>query len=402
MNDDMVAPPRDADATAFRAAAVSVTEATVADRADWHRFLAAHPAGDPLQEWAWSEVTAVGGERPVHLIARDASRAVRGVAQVLVRPTSLGRSVLYVPHGPVWDWHDPAGDAALEGLLKAIRETGRREHGIVAKVDPRAAMPEGEAGSEAGTEASTEASTEATILSADLIQAALECRGLRPARVDLQARTTRLLDLRPGPDALLASFDKDTRNLVRRSAREGVTAHCVRDADHAAYGTFAGLLAATSARGGFHSRSIEAFERLADVFAPSGDAYLVVAELAGRPIAGCLALVTGRRAFYLYAASLREESLRHANAPYLALWTLCQALVADGVEWLDLWGVAEADDPTADPEWAGFSLFKRGFGGVRLVHPRAMDMVISPSWYRLRDWRERRAIKPASAPNKDR
>src|ERR1035437_10967664 len=73
---------------------VIATQATAADRSDWHRFLADHPAGDPLQDWAWAEVTAVGGERPVRLIARDASGDVRGVAQVLVRPTCSARCSL--------------------------------------------------------------------------------------------------------------------------------------------------------------------------------------------------------------------------------------------------------------------------------------------------------------------
>jgi peptidoglycan pentaglycine glycine transferase (the first glycine) len=355
---------------------VASAPATAADEGDWHQFLAEHPAGDPLQAWGWAEVTAVGGERPVRLIARDGAGRVRGVAQILVRPTSFGRSVLYVPHGPVWDWHDPAGDAALDRLLEGIGRTGRVERGIVAKIDPRAAS-----------------TLESEGLSADRIKAELERRGLRSARVDLQARTTRILDLRRGPDALLASFDKDTRNLLRRAGREGVTAQVFRDADQDAYHSFADLLAATSARGGFHSRSAEALGRLADAFAPSGAVYLVLAELGGMPIAGCLALVTGRRAFYLYAASLREDSLRHANGAYLALWTLCSALIVDGIESLDLWGVAEAGDVSADPEWAGFSLFKRGFGGERLTHPGAMDMVVSPAWYRLRDWRERRAIR---------
>ena len=368
MNDQIASAP-DIGPSAVRAA-----QATAGDEGDWHRFLAEHPAGDPLQAWGWAEVTAIGGERPVRLIARDGSGKVRGVAQILVRPTSFGRSVLYIPHGPVWDWRDPAGEVALDRLLEAIGRTGRLERGIVAKIDPRAASRIASEG-----------------LSAESIKAKLERRGLRPARVDLQARTTRILDLRPGPDALLASFDKDTRNLLRRAGREGVTAQVFRDADRDAYRAFAELLAATSARGGFHSRSAEALGRLADAFAPSGAAYLVLAELGGRPIAGCLALVTGRRAFYLYAASLREDSLRHANGAYLALWTLCDALIADGIESLDLWGVAEAGDASADPEWAGFSLFKRGFGGERLTHPGAMDMVLSPSWYRLRDWRERRA-----------
>jgi len=102
------------------------------------------------------------------------------------------------------------------------------------------------------------------------------------------------------------------------------------------------------------------------------------------------ALATGSRAFYLYAASRRDDPrLKHANGPYAALWACIEALAGDGRETLDLWGVVEPGDESADPGWAGFSLFKRGFGGVPLAHPGTYDLVLSPAWYALRDIRER-------------
>jgi peptidoglycan pentaglycine glycine transferase (the first glycine) len=350
-------------------AAITVARAQPGERPAWDAFVAASPSADHLQAWGWGEVTASTGERPVRLVARDSSGVVRGVAQVLVRDAAFGRRVLYAPHGPAWDAAAGDGGQVLDALVAGIREIGTAERGIVAKVDPRAVL--------------TAAAGEVRLRDAQL------GRGFRPARADLQARTTRVLDLAQGKEALFASLEKDTRNLVRRAAKEGVATRVLRDADREAYAAFAEMLAATGRRGGFRVRSAGSLLRLADEFAPGGGIYLAVAELGGRMMAGCVAVRVGGRAFYVYAASLREEALRHANGPYAALWALCEALIADGVESLDLWGVAEPGDPAADPEWHGFSLFKLGFGGVPLRHPGTFDLVLSPGWYAVRDLRER-------------
>ena len=346
---------------------IDTRPAADADRAAWDDWVAALPSADPLQTWAWGEVASTGDEHPARLVATDLAGRLRGVTQVLVRDAVAGRRVLYVPHGPAWDARSPDGPAVLSSLLDGMRALGRTERGIVLKLDPRATTEVPAAG----------------------IQAQLLARGLRRARADLQAPSTRIMDLRPGPDALLAGLEKDTRNLVRRSAREGVRTRVVRGEDPAAYRAFAALLAGTGARAGFRVRSPAALDAIGASFGAGGDAYLVLADLEGRAIAGCLAPAVGPRAFYLYAASLREPALRHAGGPYAALWACIEALAADGRESLDLWGVAEPGDASADPAWAGFSLFKRGFGGAPLRHPGTFDLVLSPAWYAVRDLRER-------------
>ena len=52
-------------------------------------------------------------------------------------------------------------------------------------------------------------------------------------------------------------------------------------------------------------------------------------------------------------------------------------------------GQYEAADEAAHPEAAGYSRFKRKFGGQPLRHPGTFDLVVEPLWYRLRDARER-------------
>jgi peptidoglycan pentaglycine glycine transferase (the first glycine) len=337
------------------------------DRGAWDAFVAARPEADPLQSWAWGEANATAGERPVRLLVAGAGGTVRGLAQLLVRDAGFGRSVGYAPHGPLWERDAADADAVLDTLLLGLREQARAERAIVAKVDPRAAAPPGPGD----------------------VAERLSARELRPARHDLQARTTRLVDLLDGGDGLMATWDKDARNLVRRSAREGVTTTTDRAGDPEVIAAFHGLLEATSSRQGFRIRSATFLETLARELASAGGWYLTLASLGERPIAGAVALRTGDRAIYAYGASLREEALKHAHGAYAALAATMRELAADGVRTLDLWGVVEPGDPEAEAEWAGFSGFKRQFGGQPLRHPGTFDLVIDPLFYRLRDLRER-------------
>jgi lipid II:glycine glycyltransferase (peptidoglycan interpeptide bridge formation enzyme) len=187
----------------------------------------------------------------------------------------------------------------------------------------------------------------------------------------------------------MATWDKDARNLVRRAAKEGVTTVTDRDGNSETIAAFHDLLEATSSRAGFRIRSATFLETLARDLGASGGWYLTLATLGERPIAGAVALRTGDRAIYAYGASLREEALKHAHGAYAALAGTMRELAADGVHTFDLWGVVEPGDPQGDADWAGFSGFKRQFGGVPLRHAGTFDLVIDPLFYRLRDLRER-------------
>jgi lipid II:glycine glycyltransferase (peptidoglycan interpeptide bridge formation enzyme) len=338
-----------------------------ADREAWDALIAARPEADPLQAWGWGDANAVAREFPVRVVAIAGSGRLVGAAQLLVRSAGFGRSVGYVPHGPVWERQANDADGTLSLLVDALRAEAERQKVIVLKVDPRADA-DGDA---------------------DTVRDLILSRGFRPARHDLQARTTRIVDLLDGGDELMKTWDKDARNLVRRSAKEGVTTTIDRAGEAPATAAFHELLEATSERAGFRTRSPRFLATLAHGLAPAGGWFLTLARLGDRPIAGAIALRVGDRAIYAYGASLREPELKHANGAYAALSATMRALAEDGVRTLDLWGVVEPDDRDADASWAGFSAFKRQFGGTPLRHPGTFDLVVSPLWNTVRDLRER-------------
>lgn len=347
---------------------LGIREATADDRGDWDAFVASCREADVLQSWAWGEAGAgEPGEHWSRLMVVDAGGRIRGAAQVLDRRTAFGRTILYVPHGPIWDRAAPDAAEVLARLLIGLRAHGRSRRGVVLKLDPRA-------------------SDDATVTAA--VRRALLSGGVQLAAHDLQAPTTRILDLAQSDDPV-DGWSKDARAEARRADREGASVTVDRIADPSELDAFHQLLAETAERGGFRARSRAFLGALAHQAAASGDWFMAMARHEGSPLAGAVAPRTGDRAFYLYAASTRDQELVRKRGPYAAMAALQRAHAEAGTRSLDLWGVREPDDDSVDQSWEGFSLFKRRFGGLPVRHPGTFDLVIDPAWNRIREMWER-------------
>lgn len=348
------------------------------DAAAWDALCAADPTADPLQSWAWAEAGRATGERWERLVAIDPDgRALALVQWQLVSPV-LGHPLAYAPHGPVWRrGAGPMAPTALAGLMAAWRAACDRAGASAVLVDPRRGLP--------GTPGDDPSAVVASL-------------GFAATHRHVQMPSTRVLDLGPGPDRVRAGFDKDTRNLIRRSAREGVEVAVVAASDASGVAELHGLMQDAGSRGGFVPRSA-AF--LLAYGGHAGDrAFLALGRWQGRVVAGAMVGMVGDRAYYQFAGSLRTPELRHANAPYAVMDRVVAECLARGALSLDLSGVNERDDPDADPRWEGLSSFKRGFGGHPVRHPPVATLVLRPGVERVRgagQWaRQRMASRRAS------
>jgi lipid II:glycine glycyltransferase (peptidoglycan interpeptide bridge formation enzyme) len=341
-----------------------VRRADDTDRSAWDAFVASRPEADLLQAWGWGECTALADEPPIRLLLED-HQQIRGVAQVLMRPAGFGRKVAYVPHGPIWDREAPDADKSFAWLLQGLRTLARKEKAIVVKLDPRAEPADD--------------TNFAKLADAHKLRAA----------PDLQAPTTRIVDLLDGGEQLEASWHADARRLMRRAEREGTRVTISREPDPAEIEILHDLLSRTADRADFRVRSREFLTRLTTEFASTHGWYLGVARVDGTPIATMAFPRVGDRAYYLYGALLRDDKFKHHYGSHAIMAAMLKALQTDGARSVDMWGVVEPDDDQADPSWKGFSDFKRTFGGTPLRHPGLYDLVTDPFWYRLRATRER-------------
>jgi lipid II:glycine glycyltransferase (peptidoglycan interpeptide bridge formation enzyme) len=348
--------------------ALELRTAVEGDRDPWTAFLASRPEGDVLQSWAWGDASAdEPDEHWERLVVSEGGGRIRAIAQVLDRRTAFGRTILYVPHGPVWEREASDSAEVLGRVLQGLRVHARSRKGVVLKLDPRA-------------------SDDATVTAS--LSRSLIATGMRRPRHDLQAPTTRVIELEAAVDPV-AGWAKDARAELRRAEREGVTTRVLREPDAGALDAFHELLAETSDRQAFRARSRAFLAALADELSATGDWFLALAEHEGQVLAGAVAPRTGDRGWYLYAASTRDPELARKRGPYAVMGALLRAHRDAGSRSFDLWGVRERDDPTVKVAWEGFSLFKRRFGGTPVRHPGTFDLVIDPLWHAIRDVRER-------------
>ena len=338
------------------------------DRPAWDDFIASRPEADLLQSWAWGECTALAGEPPARLLLDDNGK-IRGVAQALMRPAAFGRQVAYVAHGPIWDRSAPDADRLFAWLLQGLRTLARKEKALVVKLDPRAEL--GDQTNVAGLARTNK---------------------LRHAP-DLQAPTTRIVELLHGADQPDASWHADARRLSRRAEREGTMVTITREPDPAEVTILHDLLVSTAERVAFRVRDPVFLERLATELSKSDGWYLGIARVDQTPIAAMAFPRIGNRGYYLYGALRRDPEYKHHYGAHAVMATMLPTLAADGCTSVDMWGVVEPDDATADPAWRGFSDFKRTFGGVPLRHPGLFDLVTSPLWYRVRSIWERLTLR---------
>jgi peptidoglycan pentaglycine glycine transferase (the first glycine) len=335
--------------TLFRPAAAS-------DETAWQALLGRTDSGDFLHDWAWGAVADFDGQPQCRFVLDEDGEIVALVA-AQDRPLPLGRRFWYVPHGPVLDYADPRAAERLRAVTIGLRALGRSSRVVVAKLEPR--------------------------IEPESPSVALFAR-LRPDPRPVQVGQTRLVDL-VDDEALLASFDKDTRYAVRRSQREGVEVSVLTDAsDTAPIDALHGLVLDTQRRAGFPKPALERYRIAWHGLGGAGRASILEARRGEDLLASGMLVVEGDRSFYLFAGSRREEAGEPKHyASYLLQWEMMRRARELGSRTHDLWGIAPEG---AGPEhaWHGVGLFKKGFGGRAVRWAGTWDVVVDPTLYRIR------------------
>jgi lipid II:glycine glycyltransferase (peptidoglycan interpeptide bridge formation enzyme) len=200
--------------------------------------------------------------------------------------------------------------------------------------------------------------------------AVLRSRGLQPAPVSQQPELSWIVDLDRDFKDVLADMKPANRNLYRNIHKKGVTFRSSQDPAEIA--VLLEFLHMTAARNGFKPQSDEYLSQVARSLMPAGAATLFIAELDGHPIAAALAYDSADTRTYAHAAL--DDTHRKLSAGIPLLVTLIADAQAKGLKHVDLWGVAPADQP--DHKWAGFTAFKKSFGGRGIVYPGTWDLPV--------------------------
>jgi lipid II:glycine glycyltransferase (peptidoglycan interpeptide bridge formation enzyme) len=112
----------------------------------------------------------------------------------------------------------------------------------------------------------------------------------------------------------------------------------------------------------------------------AGIARIFVAFYDGKPHAAYELFFWHDRAYYPYSGSASDN--RNIPATQLLMWHVIQAAKDADATTLDLWG-SLAPDYDKKHAWAGFTLFKSGFGSEFVHMSKSYDLVVSPALYKL-------------------
>lgn len=303
-----------------------------------------------LQSPEWAEFQSALG----HKVHRESGP---GWSFLAIEETNPAGKVLYSPYGPL-----ASSPGALDSALDALAELGRARGALFARIEPVAAG-----------------------LNLDTAADELRRRGLYRAPSNPQPEHTWVVDLEGDFEDVLAAMKPVNRNLYRNIHKKGVTFRRSKDPADIRY--LLDFLHMTARRNGFKPQSDEYLTCLAATLMPTGVAALFLAELHGEPIAAALAYDSGDTRTYAHAAL--DDAHRKLSAGIPLLVTLIADAQARGLKHVDLWGIAPKGHP--NHKWAGFTAFKKSFGGREVAYPGAWDLPLRK--FRYQGYQQARKLR---------
>ncbi len=307
---------------------MAMRAATDEEVARWDELVAANPDGGmALQTRAWGDFKARWGWEPrryVYLTGDGRSMAV----QWLKRRVAGFGMLWYCPKGP--------GVTSLSDFEEIVKQT--RESGLLGGVWAR---------------------FESEVLDDDVPdKACLRALGLVRANRDPGSKSTVFVDLAPGEEAVLASFNQTARRNIRKAQAAGVVVAPVDPTPENLHIMFE-LMRATEGRAHYGLRPEAYFADYWKSMWDAGRAELLFASHEGDVLAGIFVTSLGRRAWYKDGGSF--DIKRELQASYLLQWETMRWLMARGIVKYDLVGSPNRDEIDTPNSRAGLYEFKRKF-----------------------------------------
>ncbi|WP_051687787.1 lipid II:glycine glycyltransferase FemX [Curtobacterium sp. S6] len=295
-----------------------------------------------LQEDAWSQFQRSLGKRTWQLDG-DGWRAL-----CIEEKRRVG-SYLYVPYGPLC-----ASEQALQAALRAVHGLGRRIGAWWVRVEPR----------------NFERSAEG--FDAERWSETLTRQRYRKAPRDHQPANTRLIDLGAGEREIVAAMSGSNRTIYRNHSKKGLEVKTSRDPRDIEILTR--FLEESARDQGIVPRSAEYLRSLAVSMMPSGAATLYSTWKEQDPLCATLVYDSPSQRLFAHAAMPARHRRLRPNQPLIST-ALVDAARA-GQRTADLFGIAPKDQP--NHPWAGFSAFKRSFGGEDIAHLGTWERSVVP------------------------
>ena len=346
-------------------------------------FLRSLPSASFLQTPAWAQVKSEWAHESLGLFVGNAQV---GAALVLYRRLPrIGRSLAYLPEGPVLDWESPHLPRLLDSMVAHLRGRGafgvRMGPPVVTRTWEAATVKAGLADPalhRLGDVPPDEVSESGRRLVRLLEERGWRLQGEGAGFAAGQPRYNFWLPLAGRTEAdVLAGMNQLWRRNIKKAAKAGVE---VRRGERSDVVGFHRIYVETARRDGFTPRPQSYFETMYDALNAEEPSrlrlYLACHE--DDLVAATTLVQVGEHAWYSYGASTTaKREVRGSNA---VQWQMIRDAMASGASVYDLRGITDTLDESNSH--VGLVQFKAGTGGRAVEYAGEWDLPLSRPMYK--------------------
>lgn len=259
---------------------------------------------------------------------------------------ATGLKRLYAPYGPF-----ATSKKAMDEALDFLKKTAKNKGAAYVRIEPTQYFSSEE----------------------------MESLGCVKVPRDFQPGLTHVADLTKKEEDLISVMDYEMRRLNRQLDKRGFSFETFYDVDN--LNDFLAMMQLTSKRANAVFREADYLKTLIKTLGPTKHAGVLYALNQGKRLSGVLYFddQVGKTRYYMYAGSLDEA--RKVNGNAAALLHLFFDAKNIGLERFDFFGVSPVQDK--NHRWAGFSKFKRDFGGVDIQFSGTWELPVNKARYKL-------------------
>ncbi len=252
-------------------------------------------------------------------------------------------SRLYAPYGPT-----ASSPASLKKAVQVLVECGDEQDVDFVRIEPQAPNA----------------------------KKTLKLLRAKHAHRDINPKNTLIKDLDRPDDELFSEMMSTNRRLYRRAAETGFTftqSYDPREITH-----FLDMVHQVAARTGIQPHPDEYFTTMAETLFPTKTASLFLARHNDTLVSTSIVFDNDHTRYYAHAGN--AESARKLQPSVYLVGHMIFDAKAQGLKHFDYYGVAPPHAPKTH-KWAGFSQFKRSFGGREVEYAGTWEIPIKPARY---------------------
>ena len=196
------------------------------------------------------------------------------------------------------------------------------------------------------------------------------------AHRDIQPKNTLVKDLDRPDEELFSEMMSTNRRLYRRAAETGFTFQ--QSYDPADIEPFLDMIHQVAARTGIQPHSDAYYRKMVETLLPLKAASIFIAKHNGDSVATAIIYEDAHTRYYAHGGN--AESARKLQPSVYLVGHMIFDAKAQGKQHFDYYGVAPPHAPKTH-KWAGFSQFKRSFGGREVEYAGTWEIPIKKARY---------------------